>query len=140
MTQIPPEWPDQIPAIAIRRASQVAVVVKNLPTNAGDARDEGSIPGSGRSPGIGNGNPIQYSCLENSTVRGAQPGAVHRDTESDTTERLSSSCIAIRKQRRLESERRSHLFKSSTMTHSNVSLLAPRDMIRKSFFLEYTNT
>ena len=43
-------------------------VVKNLPTNAGDP---GSIPGSGRSPGVGNGNPPQYSCLENPTDRGA---------------------------------------------------------------------
>ena len=43
-------------------------VVKNPPANAGDA---GSIPGSGRSPGVGNGNPLQYSCLENLTDRGA---------------------------------------------------------------------
>ena len=46
-------------------------VVKNLPANAGDSRDVGSIPESGRSPGVGNGNPLQYSCLENSTDRGA---------------------------------------------------------------------
>ena len=46
-------------------------VVKNLPANAGDTRDACSIPGSGRSPGIGNGNPLQYSCLENSMDRGA---------------------------------------------------------------------
>ena len=46
-------------------------VVKNLPANAGDARDVGSIPGLGRSPGGGNGNPLQYSCLENPTDRGA---------------------------------------------------------------------
>ena len=46
-------------------------VVKNLPANAGDARNEGSIPGSGRSSGVGNGNPLQYSCLENSVDRGA---------------------------------------------------------------------
>ena len=43
---------------------------KNPPANAGDTRDEGLIPGSGRSPGGGNGNPLQYSCLENSTDRG----------------------------------------------------------------------
>ena len=43
------------------RASQVARAVKNLPTDAGDIRDEGLIPGSGRSPGEGNGNPLQYS-------------------------------------------------------------------------------
>ena len=46
-------------------ASQVALVVKNLPANAGNVRNKGSIPGSGRSPGGGNGNPLQYSCLEN---------------------------------------------------------------------------
>ena len=46
-------------------ASQVALVVKNPPANAGDARDVGSIPGSGRSPGGGHGNLLQYSCLEN---------------------------------------------------------------------------
>ena len=42
-------------------------VVKNLPANAGDTGDVGLIPGSGRSPGVGNGNLLQYSCLENST-------------------------------------------------------------------------
>ena len=46
-------------------------VVKNLPANAGDAGDTGSIPGSERSPGEGNGSPFQYSCLENSTDKGA---------------------------------------------------------------------
>ena len=45
--------------------------VKNPPANAGDAGDMGSIPKLGRSPGVGNGNPLQYSCLENSTDRGA---------------------------------------------------------------------
>ena len=45
-------------------ASQVALVVKNLPANARDIRDAGSVPGSGRSPGGGQGNPLQYSCLE----------------------------------------------------------------------------
>ena len=46
-------------------------VVNNPPANAGDARDVGLIPGLGRFPGVGNGNPIQYSCLENSVGRGA---------------------------------------------------------------------
>ena len=46
-------------------------MVKNLPANAGDARDAGLIPRSGRSPGEGNANPLQYSCLENLTDRGA---------------------------------------------------------------------
>ena len=46
-------------------------VVKNLPANAGDTRDTGAITGSGRYTGVGNGNPSQYSCLENSMDRGA---------------------------------------------------------------------
>ena len=46
-------------------ASQVALMVKNLSANAGDVRDVGSIPGFGRYPGEGHGNPLQYSCLEN---------------------------------------------------------------------------
>ena len=52
-------------------ASQVALMVKNLPANAGDIRDQDSIPGSGRSPGGGRGNPLQCSCLENPMGRGA---------------------------------------------------------------------
>ena len=51
--------------------------VKNMPANAGDARDVGSIPGSGRSPGGGNGNPLWYSCLESSKDRGAWWSIVH---------------------------------------------------------------
>ena len=51
-------------------ASQVALEVKNFPTNAGDVRDMGSIPGSGRSPGGGHGNLLQYSCLENPMTEG----------------------------------------------------------------------
>ena len=47
----------------------MALVVKNLPANAGDIKDVGLIPGSGRSPGGGHGNPLQYSCLENPTNR-----------------------------------------------------------------------
>ena len=47
-------------------SSQVALVVKNVPANARDPKDMGFIPGSGRSPGEGHGNPFQYSCLENS--------------------------------------------------------------------------
>ena len=56
-------------------------VVKNPPANAGDA---GSIPGSGRSPGGGNGNPLQCSCLENSMDRGAWQATVHGVTKSQT--------------------------------------------------------
>jgi len=49
----------------------VALVVKDTPARAGDIRDTGSIPGLGRSPGGGHGNPLQYSCLENPVARGA---------------------------------------------------------------------
>ena len=59
------------------RASQVTLVVKNLPAHAGDVRDTALIPGSGRSPGGGNGNPLQYSCLENPMDRGAWWATVH---------------------------------------------------------------
>ena len=51
--------------------------VKNLPANVGDTEDVSSIARSGRSPGVGNGNPLQYSCLENSTDRGAWRTTVH---------------------------------------------------------------
>jgi len=64
--------------------SQVALVVTNLPANAGDVRDVGSIPGSGRSSGEGNGNPLQYSCLENSMDRGAWRATVHGVAKSWT--------------------------------------------------------
>ena len=63
-------------------ASQVALVVKKLSTNAGDVRDVGSIPGSRRSPGGGHGNPLQYSCLENPMDRRACQSTVHRVTKS----------------------------------------------------------
>ena len=68
-------------------ASQVALVVKNPPAKTGGIRDLGSVPGLGRSPGEGNGNPLQYSCLENPMDRGAWRATVHGITkESDTTE------------------------------------------------------
>ena len=64
-------------------------MTKELPANAGDVRDSGLIPGLGRSPGEGNGNPLQYSCLENPMDRGAWWATVHRFAESDTTEWLN---------------------------------------------------
>ena len=57
--------------------SQVALVLKNLPANAGDARDVSLIAGSGSAPGGGHGNPLQYSCLENPRDGGAWRATVH---------------------------------------------------------------
>ena len=59
----------------------MALAVKNPPANAGDIEDMGSVPGSGRSPGGGNGNPLQYSCLENPVDRAAWWATVHRVAE-----------------------------------------------------------
>ena len=74
------------------RASQVTVVVNNLPANAGNVRTVGSIPGLGRSPGVGNGNLLQYSCLENPRDGGAWWAAVYGVAQSRTwLKRLSSS-------------------------------------------------
>ena len=64
----------------------MALVVKSPPANAGDAKDAGSIPGLGTSPGVGNGNPLLYACLENSVDRGAGWATVREATELDTTE------------------------------------------------------
>ena len=61
-------------------------VVKDLPASVGDTRDVGLIPELGRSPGVGNGNLLQYSYLENSIDRGAQWATVHGVAESDMTE------------------------------------------------------
>ena len=60
----------------------VVLVIKTPPANAGDIRDGGSIPGLGRSPEVGNGNPLHYSCLENSMDRGAWQSSVHGAAKS----------------------------------------------------------
>ena len=70
-------------------------MVKHLPANA---RDTASVPGSGRSPGEGNGKPLQYSCLENPKDRGAWKATDHGVTESwtlDTTERVHREAITL---------------------------------------------
>ena len=73
---------------------QVVPVVKSPPTNAGDLRDVGLIPGSGRSPGGAHGNPLQYSCLENPMGRGAWQATVHRVAKSGTQpKRLSMNTL-----------------------------------------------
>ena len=64
--------------------SQVALVVKNLSANAGDIRDVGLIPGSGRSPGAGHGNPFWYSCLVNPHGQRSLVATVHRIAKSWT--------------------------------------------------------
>ena len=63
---------------------KVALVVKDLSASAGDIRDMGLIPGSGSSPGGGNGNSSQYSCLKNPIDRGVRQATVHRVTKSQT--------------------------------------------------------
>ena len=70
--------------IKLGGVSQVALVVKNLPASAGGIRDMGLIPGSGRSSGEVNGNPLQYSCLENAMDRGAWQATVHGVAKSQT--------------------------------------------------------
>ena len=65
-------------------ASKVVVLVKNPSANTGDVRDMDSVPGSGRSPRGGHGNPLQYSCLENPMDRGAWWATVHRVAKSWT--------------------------------------------------------
>ena len=67
---LPPEWAQPLPLYS-SRASQLTLVVKNLPASAGDLRDMGLIPTSGRSPGGGHGNLLQYSCLETPLDGGA---------------------------------------------------------------------
>ena len=62
----------------------MALAVKNLPAKSGDIGDMGLIPGLGRSPGGGHGNPLQYSCLENPMDRGAWRGIVYRVAELHT--------------------------------------------------------
>ena len=73
------------------QAAQVALWIKNLPANTGHPGDPSLIPGSGRSPGGGNGNPLQYPCLENPVDRGAWWAAIHGVAKSqDMTEWLST--------------------------------------------------
>ena len=74
-------------------AFHVALVVKNLPANARDTGDARSIPGLGRSPGEGNGNPLEYSCLENPINGGAWWATVRGMQELDMSEQLTHTVI-----------------------------------------------
>ena len=68
-------------------ASQIVLLIKKLPANAGDSRDVSSIPGLERCPGVGNSNPLQYSWLGNPMARGAWQATVHGAIkETDRTE------------------------------------------------------
>ena len=82
-------------ALCCIRASQAVLVVNNPPANTGDLRDFGSIHGSGRSPGGGHGNSLQYSCLENPMDRGAWQATVHSVEKSRTWLRqLSTTAVS----------------------------------------------
>ena len=83
-------------------------MVKNLPAISGDTGDVGSIPGRGRSPGEGNGNPLQYSCLENPMGGGAWYAVVHGVTKSRT--RLSDFTLTFH----------FHALEKEMATHSSV--------------------
>ena len=73
-----------IPSLVLLYKSQVALVVKNIPADAGDTRNAGSIPGSGRSPAVGNVNLLQYSCLGNPMDRETWQATVHGVAKSHT--------------------------------------------------------
>ena len=81
-------------------------MLNNLPANAGDARDEGSAPGLGRSPGEGNGSPLQYSCLEDNKDRGAWWTTVHGVAKNRT--RLSHTDTHTRAHTRTHTHTHTH--------------------------------
>ena len=74
----------------VKRASQVALVVKNPAAKAGDTKDVSPIPGSGRSSGVGNGTPLEYTCRDNSMNRGACQAPGNGVAESDRTKQKST--------------------------------------------------
>ena len=78
------------------RASEMALVVKNSPANAGDIRDVGLILGLGRSPGVGNSKPLQSSCLDNPMDRGAWRATAYGVAKSQTQLKRLSTCTEKR--------------------------------------------
>ena len=97
----------------------MALVIKNLPANAGDTRDVSLIPGLGRSPGVGNDNRPQYSCLENSMDRGAYRAMSYEITKNQTSLSLSLT------------HRHTH---THTHTHTQTQLLKKARNSEKSLF------
>ena len=81
--------------LTVPLASQVVPGAKHPPANGGDEGDAGSIPGLGRHPGGGNGNPLQSSCLVNPMNRGAWQAADHRVAKIQTRLKRLSMCIAL---------------------------------------------
>ena len=96
-------------------------VVKNLPAKAGNAGDVGLIPGSGRSPGAGHGNPLQYSCLENLTDSGVWRATVHGVPKRGT--RLSNQ--ALTQERASGENRRHHHVKASILRRKGTRANTP---------------
>ena len=93
--------------VGIAWVSQVALVIKSPPANAGDTREAGSVPGSGRSPGREHGNPLQYSCLHNLMDREAWQATVHGVTKSGTCLKwlsMQAGVACIIKQKRVTYE------------------------------------
>ena len=81
--------------VTYRRVSQMVLVVKNQPANPGALRDMVSIPGLGRSPGEGHGNPLQYSCLRSPIARGAWQATVHGVAKSWTLLKQHSTHVHV---------------------------------------------
>ena len=111
---------------SILRVSQVAPVVKNPPGSAGDIRDVGSIPGSGRFPGGGHGQLLQYSCLENPMDRGAWRVTVHGVKEElDMTKAISGTLCdhAREKKNKNSSQRKQKRRLKKISRNTNVQIL-----------------
>ena len=109
-------------------ASQVALVAKNLPANAGDARDTGSVPGLGRSPGVGNANLLQYSCLE--TFHGQRSLVGYSPCGHKELDMTKHACVRACAHAHARARAHAH-----THTHNNISLLPPWLNLSSGIFL-----